>query len=297
MSIQGHTSSEKRVAMKQSQALMERNQSRQLDKVLIQGDLTGLTPDQRLDYANALCKAMGISLLFQPFEFIYMKRSGRTVCYAKRSCAEQLRKKHKISIRITSRERVDNLYVVTAHAQMGKREDEAIGAVNIGGLRGEDLANALLKAETKAKRRVTLSLCGLGMLDEVEARETAEREAEEESAQGAVAVQEKIAETKERPEFESIQTQDANPTPTEESPTPTEEYRIKTGKTLRGKPVSSISVNKLKKWIDWYVAYKGSGQPLSTDADDDAFHIKAHLDLIERDKGTVTNGTPKEGES
>ncbi len=32
----------------------------------------------------------------------------------------------------------------------------------------DDLANAMMKAETKAKRRVTLSICGLGMLDETE---------------------------------------------------------------------------------------------------------------------------------
>ena len=32
----------------------------------------------------------------------------------------------------------------------------------------DDLANAFMKAETKAKRRVTLSICGLGILDETE---------------------------------------------------------------------------------------------------------------------------------
>jgi hypothetical protein len=36
------------------------------------------------------------------------------------------------------------------------------------GLKGDALANALMKAETKSKRRVTLSICGLGMLDETE---------------------------------------------------------------------------------------------------------------------------------
>ena len=40
--------------------------------------------------------------------------------------------------------------------------------VPIEGLRGEALSNAMMKATTKAKRRVTLSLCGLGMLDETE---------------------------------------------------------------------------------------------------------------------------------
>jgi len=40
--------------------------------------------------------------------------------------------------------------------------------VPIQGLKGLDLANAFLKCETKAKRRVTLSICGLNMLDETE---------------------------------------------------------------------------------------------------------------------------------
>ena len=44
----------------------------------------------------------------------------------------------------------------------------AKGAVNINGLKGEALANAMMKAETKAKRRATLSLCGLGLMDELE---------------------------------------------------------------------------------------------------------------------------------
>jgi hypothetical protein len=46
-----------------------------------------------------------------------------------------------------------------------------MGAVAIAGLKGEALANALMKAETKAKRRVTLSISGLGMLDETEAED------------------------------------------------------------------------------------------------------------------------------
>jgi hypothetical protein len=42
------------------------------------------------------------------------------------------------------------------------------GAVSIVNVNGEARANAMMKAETKAKRRVTLSICGLGMLDETE---------------------------------------------------------------------------------------------------------------------------------
>ena len=35
-------------------------------------------------------------------------------------------------------------------------------------LKGEAKANAVMKAETKAKRRVTLSICGMGWVDESE---------------------------------------------------------------------------------------------------------------------------------
>ncbi len=50
---------------------------------------------------------------------------------------------------------------------MTERTDESIGAVPLP-TSPADKANAMMKAETKAKRRVTLSICGLGMLDETE---------------------------------------------------------------------------------------------------------------------------------
>ena len=43
-----------------------------------------------------------------------------------------------------------------------------MGCVAVGHLKGERLANAMMKCEIKAKRRVTLSICGLGMFDEAE---------------------------------------------------------------------------------------------------------------------------------
>jgi hypothetical protein len=61
------------------------------------------------------------------------------------------------------------VYIVTAYATNGKgRTDSSIGAVNIDQLRGEAKANAMMRSETKAKRRVTLSICGLGLMDESE---------------------------------------------------------------------------------------------------------------------------------
>ena len=48
------------------------------------------------------------------------------------------------------------------------KEDSDIGAVSLIGLKGEAYANAIMKAATKSKRRVTLSISGLGLLDESE---------------------------------------------------------------------------------------------------------------------------------
>ena len=45
-----------------------------------------------------------------------------------------------------------------------------MGFARIENLQGDALGNAMLKAVTKAKRRATLSMCGLGMLDEDEVK-------------------------------------------------------------------------------------------------------------------------------
>jgi hypothetical protein len=138
-----------------------------LEQVLIGGDLSGLTSQQRADYYGAVCRALGLNPLTKPFE--YLTLNGKLRLYALRDCADQLRRLHGISISIVNRERLQDLYIVTARAKdKTGREDESTGAVALGTLKGDALANALMKAETKAKRRVTLSLAGLGWLDETE---------------------------------------------------------------------------------------------------------------------------------
>ena len=95
--------------------------------------------------------------------------NGKLTLYAKRDATDQLRKINGVSIIIKSREVVDGCYVVTAQAtDKSGRHDESIGAVPFANLQGEAKSNSLMKAETKAKRRVTLSICGLGLLDETE---------------------------------------------------------------------------------------------------------------------------------
>jgi hypothetical protein len=138
-----------------------------LEQVAVGGDLSGLTAAQRLAYYRAVCQSLGLNPLTKPFE--YLTLNGKLRLYALRDCADQLRRLHGISITITGRERLGDLYLVTARARdKTGREDESLGAVPVGNLKGDALANALMKCETKAKRRVTLSLAGLGWLDESE---------------------------------------------------------------------------------------------------------------------------------
>jgi hypothetical protein len=138
-----------------------------LEQVAVSGDLSGLSAAQRLAYYQAVCRSLGLNPLTKPFE--YLTLNGKLRLYALRDCADQLRRLHGISIYITNRERLQDLYIVTARAKdKTGREDESTGAVALGTLKGDALANALMKAETKAKRRVTLSLAGLGWLDETE---------------------------------------------------------------------------------------------------------------------------------
>lgn len=137
-----------------------------VETVLIGGDLSKLTPEQRLAYYSSVCKSLGLNALTKPFEFITL--NAKLTLYARRDCTDQLRSIKGISIVITNRTTVNEVYIVTAQASLGGRTDESTGAVSIKGLVGELLANAMMKAETKAKRRVTLSIAGLGMLDETE---------------------------------------------------------------------------------------------------------------------------------
>lgn len=137
------------------------------EQVLLGGDLSKLTPAERLSVYKATCETLGLNPLTKPFQYITL--NGKLTLYASKDCTEQLRNIRGVSVSIVSREVTEGIYVVTARATLASgRTDESIGAVTIDKLTGDARANAVMKAETKAKRRVTLSICGLGMLDETE---------------------------------------------------------------------------------------------------------------------------------
>jgi len=138
-----------------------------LERVLTQGDLSGLSEQERMAFYGNVCRSLGLNPLTQPFAFL--KLSGKLTLYAKKDCTDQLRKLHGVSITSVETSDRDGLFIATAKAvDRHGRADCDMGFAALGGLKGENLGNAMLKAVTKAKRRTTLSICGLGMLDETE---------------------------------------------------------------------------------------------------------------------------------
>lgn len=138
-----------------------------IESVIVKGDLGKLTPAERSRYYVEVCQSVGLNPLTKPFEYIVL--NGKLTLYALRNCTDQLRTIHEVSVEDLAESERDGVFVVTAKVRNGKgRTDMAKGAVTIGNLKGDALANAMMKAETKAKRRATLSICGLGFLDETE---------------------------------------------------------------------------------------------------------------------------------
>jgi hypothetical protein len=137
-----------------------------LENVLLGGDLSKLSPAQRVSYYKKICESIGLNPLTRPFDYITLK--GKLTLYAKKDATDQLRQIHEVSIDDVDITENDKQFVVKVkgHDKSG-RSDVELGVVNKTDMQG-DLANAQMKAVTKGKRRLTLSLCGLGFLDETE---------------------------------------------------------------------------------------------------------------------------------
>ncbi len=147
-----------------------------MEQVIVGGDLSKLTANDRMRYYRAVCESVGLNPLTQPFAYLYFQ--NKMVLYARKECAEQLRDLRGVTItRLDEHWSPDgDLYTVTAYgSNKAGRTDADKGIVSIGALRGVERANAMMKATTKAKRRLTLSLCGLGMLDESEVEDLVAR--------------------------------------------------------------------------------------------------------------------------
>lgn len=139
-------------------------------KMITQGDLKGLSTQDKIAHYVKVCTDVGLNPMTKPFDYVTI--GGKTFLAANKECGAQLSKLHTVSIEVKSVAMVpdQNIYEcwVRASTPDGRVTDE-LGAVPLSiSVKGADAANARMKCVTKAKRRAVLAHCGLGMLDESE---------------------------------------------------------------------------------------------------------------------------------
>jgi hypothetical protein len=139
-----------------------------IESVIMGGDLSKLTPEQRVSYYMKTCESLGLNPYTRPFEYLML--NGKLVLYARRDATDQLRKLHHISVEIVQQTvSLGMLNVRVRATDKDGRTDEDVGIVELpDSLKGTLRANTMMRAITKAKRRVTLSISGLGFSDESE---------------------------------------------------------------------------------------------------------------------------------
>ena len=138
-----------------------------IESLVVRGDLSGLSPVQRAQHYIQTCESLGLSPTSQPFA--YLRLNGKEILYATRGATDQLAAIHRLNREIIDGPKVIDLagtklvYAVCRATHPNGRVETAVATVPL-----QDPQNVLMKAETKCKRRATLSILGLGMLDEME---------------------------------------------------------------------------------------------------------------------------------
>lgn len=209
-----------------------------VESALVKNDISKLSDVERMAYYNAVCESVNLNPLTKPFAFLSLQ--GKVVLYATKDCTEQLRKIHGVSTQIVSHGVKDDCYEVHIKAKdKTGREDEDISLIPLGGSKGADLANLKMKAITKAKRRVTLSICGLGVLD-VSELETIHPSAKKMTSNPQI---ESPFKKEDEPEFEPIDVTIEN--------TSLGQFVCKVGKKYNGRALDDIDQFELSNYLEW----------------------------------------------
>ena len=141
--------------------------ARVAESLVTKGDLSGLSPSERVKLYVQMCESLGLNPSSQPFAMLRL--NGKEILYPTRGATDQLAAIHRVNREIIDGPKVVDLagtklvYAVCRASLPNGRTETATATVALA-----DPVNVLMKAETKAKRRATLSILGLGMLDETE---------------------------------------------------------------------------------------------------------------------------------
>ena len=136
-----------------------------IESLVLRGDLSGLGPAERAKFYVQMCEGLGLNPHAQPFAFLRL--NGKEVLYATRGATDQLAAMHMLNREIIDGPKVIDLagtklvYAVCKATHPNGRVETATATVPL-----VDPVNVLMRCETKAKRRATLSILGLAPLDE-----------------------------------------------------------------------------------------------------------------------------------
>lgn len=148
----------------------------QIRKKYMAGGLKALSPGEKQELIEELCRSYGLDPLLSPITTIWVRgfRGGQEeILYATKAAADAIRRKEGISEELISIEYRPDMVVaiVRLFTRDGQgniaRETVEIGASPLTGDPVRD-ANAVMRAVTKAKRRGALSWAGLSLVDESE---------------------------------------------------------------------------------------------------------------------------------
>ena len=114
-----------------------------LEALLVQGDLSKLSSDDRITYYLNVCESLGLNPTTTPFS--YIRLNNKLTLYATKACTDQLRRIYGVSVTSCVASLVEGIYcVVATGSDKTGRTDTEMGAVAMGRLQGDAKANAMM---------------------------------------------------------------------------------------------------------------------------------------------------------
>lgn len=141
--------------------------SKVVDSLVLRGDISALTAEERTRYYVSLCDALGLNPMTQPFAILRLQ--GKEILYPTRGATDQLAAIHKVNREIVDGPKLIDLagtklvYALCRATLPNGRVETSTATLPL-----SDPSQVLMKVETKSKRRATLAILGLAMLDESE---------------------------------------------------------------------------------------------------------------------------------
>ena len=143
---------------------------------LMRHDLRGLTKEEIAELVTDMAIRMGVDPSLAPIDII-PTREGKLVPYVNARGAAELRKRHGISVTdLETKKDGPDVVVLIAHVRdLDGKTETGVGACEYDSARPATIARAWMVAETRAKRRATMSAVGIFLeaeSDEVEASDS-----------------------------------------------------------------------------------------------------------------------------